>query len=115
MDNFKNISSYILDCIDLSPITTESLSIPKTLEAVITTAKSEKKDTYEQHGLDVAFIDWMRGIASVFDVEFRDEEQQKLLKSWKIPLGGMEVHVRFYLTILENFKKMCVIYDVNFK
>lgn len=120
MTNKKAIEKYIMDCINFDDVSLNTLSDDWKLAKVYHDFKMQmlpkRHDLKRPINEKKLFIDWLQGLPTDFDIEFRMFEQVELLQKWDVtynPDRTDELYNTFYNIVTKVFYDLLKQYNIN--
>lgn len=118
--NTEAIEQYIMDSIKFDDPSLDRLSFDWKLAKVYHDFKMQmlpkrhdlKRPTFERE----IFIDWLQGLPTGFDIEFRTFEQLELMEEWNLPHNPDRSVIAsniFYHNVTKVFYDLLERYNIN--
>lgn len=117
--NKKAIESYIHESINFDDASLNELSFDWKLAKVYHDFKMQmlpkRHDLKRPINEKKLFVDWLQGLPTGLDVEFRTFEQRELLEEWSLPHSddASDVFDTFYQNVTKVFYDMLERYNIN--
>lgn len=110
----NNVYSYILSCIDGENYGIELKTDKEKIDFVLNTFKSEYSHQMKYHGSNIreAFAQYLAGLPSCINIEFRNYDIIQLAKNWgSIPQNANEnqedrIIINWFRFIADNFFRL---------
>ena len=106
----QEIRDYVLDCIQPGEEYIMFVSDANRLEYMLETLYAAKWETVDRYGWKRAFSDWIWGLPTEFEMHFYDEEIERLLKRWEVPVMDGRLIETWNDTLWDVVVELC---DIN--
>ena len=114
------VRAYIAECVSVDGYEGNFPDFGSKLALVVNAAKQAAffPDNIKRFGYQGAFIDWLWGLPSCFNVDYENYRILEILESWGLPLpkGKDETDaINFFMNLIyREFSALCRINKINF-